>query len=81
MSFEFFAPTEPGMEVLLWVSARRLEPFVPRFVSVAYGADGCTRGTLKVIRRLQCDGKAITAHDLAVYTSTRSMPPRLAAST
>jgi methylenetetrahydrofolate reductase (NADPH) len=54
VSFEFFPPTDPEMESLLWTSVRRLGPLAPRFVSVTYGADGSTRDrTLEIVSRLR----------------------------
>jgi len=53
VSFEFFPPTDPAMEELLWESVRRLVPLRPRFVSVTYGADGSTRDrTVEIVQRL-----------------------------
>src|ERR1700744_1221567 len=43
VSFEFFPPGDAAMEATLWKSVERLAPLAPRFVSVAYGADGSTR--------------------------------------
>ena len=54
VSFEFFPPTDPDMESLLWTSVRCLAPLAPRFVSVTYGADGSTRDrTREIVSRLR----------------------------
>ena len=42
-SVEFFPPRDAAEELVLWRSARRLEPLDPAFVSVTYGAGGSTR--------------------------------------
>ena len=53
VSFEFFPPTDPEMESVLWASVARLESLAPRFVSVTYGADGSTRDrTREVVTRI-----------------------------
>jgi methylenetetrahydrofolate reductase (NADPH) len=43
VSFEFFAPKNPQMETQLWGTIKALEPLLPEYVSVTYGAGGSTR--------------------------------------
>jgi methylenetetrahydrofolate reductase (NADH) len=55
LSFEFFPPKTAEMDARLWEVIKRLEPLLPRFVSVTYGAGGTTRerthATVRRIRR------------------------------
>lgn len=52
-SFEFFPPKDEAGEAVLWRSISELEPLVPTFVSVTYGAGGTTRDrTLAITARI-----------------------------
>jgi len=42
-SFEFFPPKTPEAAEILFQTIRELEPYLPHFVSVTYGAGGSTR--------------------------------------
>lgn len=72
VSFEFFPPTDPAMELTLWNSVRRLAPLSPRFLSVTYGADGSTRDrTVDTVRRLQAETDAAVAPHITSVGSSR----------
>jgi methylenetetrahydrofolate reductase (NADPH) len=73
VSFEFFPPTNAGMEALLWESVRRLAPRHPRFMSVTYAADGSTRErTYDVVQRLNREtGLTVAPHLTCIGTSRR----------
>jgi methylenetetrahydrofolate reductase (NADPH) len=52
-SFEFMPPKTAAEEHRLWLSIRQLEPLLPTFVSVTYGAGGSTRDrTVRVTGRI-----------------------------
>jgi methylenetetrahydrofolate reductase (NADPH) len=53
VSFEFFPPKNPQMEQQLWGTIKALEPLLPQYVSVTYGAGGSTRdATFDTVRRI-----------------------------
>jgi len=53
VSFEFFPPKNPQMEEQLWGTIKSLEPLLPQYVSVTYGAGGSTRdATFETVRRI-----------------------------
>jgi 5,10-methylenetetrahydrofolate reductase len=56
VSFEFFPPKSEAMATQLWDTVKRLEPMVPDFVSVTYGAGGSTRErTHDTVRRIAAE--------------------------
>jgi methylenetetrahydrofolate reductase (NADPH) len=79
VSFEFFPPTDPDMESLLWNSVRHLAPLAPRFVSVTYGADGSTRDrTLDIVSRLRQETTLTVAPHITSIGSSRESVRELA---
>lgn len=53
VSFEFFPPKNPQMEAQLWDTIKALEPLLPQYVSVTYGAGGSTRdATFETVRNI-----------------------------
>ena len=71
VSFEFFPPSTPEMETLLWNSIRRLEPLNPKFVSVTYGANSGVRDrTHSVIERIQNETNLLAAPHLTLVDAS-----------
>jgi methylenetetrahydrofolate reductase (NADPH) len=53
VSFEFFPPKSEAAEAQLWAAIRALEPLLPDYVSVTYGAGGGTRDkTFETVTRI-----------------------------
>lgn len=53
VSFEFFPPKNPQAEAQLWATVKALEPLLPQYVSVTYGAGGTTReATFATVKRM-----------------------------
>lgn len=73
ISFEFFPPKTPALEVQLWAAVERLAVLQPRFVSVTYGAGGSTqeRTHATVLRLLQETSLTPAAH-LTCVGATRA---------
>ncbi|MCS6210797.1 methylenetetrahydrofolate reductase [Shewanella baltica] len=71
VSFEFFPPSTPEMEQILWNSIRRLEPLNPKFVSVTYGANSGVRDrTHSVIERIQQETDLVAAPHLTLVDAS-----------
>ncbi len=72
VSFEFFPPKTPDMEVTLWKSIERLAPLSPSFVSVTYGAGGSTRErTHNTVARILRETSLKPAAHLTCVAATR----------
>jgi len=72
VSFEFFPPKTDAMENTLWASIKRLEPILPSFVSVTYGAGGSTRHrTHATVKRVLDETDLIPAAHLTCVAATR----------
>ena len=74
VSFEFFPPKTPEMEVTLWRSIGRLAPLKPLFVSVTYGAGGSTRErTHATLKRILSETELTPAAHLTCVGASRAM--------
>lgn len=73
VSFEFFPPNTPEMELTLWKSVKRLEPLRPHFVSVTYGAGGGTRErTHNLVVRILKETHLVPAAHLTCVGASRA---------
>ena len=73
VSFEFFPPSTPEMEDVLWRSVRRLAPLAPKFVSVTYGAGGSTRErTHAIVTRVMRETAIEAAAHLTCVAASRA---------
>jgi len=73
VSFEFFPPKTPEMELQLWNAIERLAPLRPAFVSVTYGAGGSTRGrTHATVKRIVEETDLKPAAHLTCVGASRS---------
>lgn len=71
VSFEFFPPSTPEMETLLWNSVNRLKSLNPKFVSVTYGANSGVRDrTHSVIDRIQNETTLVAAPHLTLIDAS-----------
>jgi methylenetetrahydrofolate reductase (NADPH) len=72
ISYEFFPPKTPEMEIQLWETITRLAPLHPRFVSVTYGAGGSTRErTHAIVARIVKDTDVRPAAHLTCVSASR----------
>ena len=79
LSFEFFPPKTDALEQQLWACIRRLEPLLPRFVSVTYGAGGSTRQrTHATVARLVRETELVPAAHLTCVAATREQVDEVA---
>jgi methylenetetrahydrofolate reductase (NADPH) len=73
LSFEFFPPKTAEAEARLWEVVKRLEPLLPRFVSVTYGAGGSTRErTHATVRRIREETRLEPAAHLTCVAASRA---------
>ena len=75
LSFEFFPPKSPDMDVQLWETVEELSRWNPDFVSVTYGAGGTTKApTLEAVRRMiSVAGLPTASHLTCVDASKREV--------
>ncbi len=72
VSFEFFPPKTPEMNIRLWASIKRLAPLRPDFISVTYGAGGSTRArTHETVARITKETDIHAAAHLTCVAATK----------
>ncbi len=72
VSFEFFPPKTEEDEKVLWDTIKRLEPLVPEFVGVTYGALGSTRElTHRTVKRIAQETRLQPAAHLTCACASR----------
>ncbi|MGB0571775.1 MAG: methylenetetrahydrofolate reductase [NAD(P)H] [Alphaproteobacteria bacterium] len=73
VSFEFFPPKTPEIEMSLWETVCDLAPIDPSFVSVTYGAGGSTRErTHATVSRIVNEAGLTVAAHLTCVAATRA---------
>ncbi|KAB2848711.1 MAG: methylenetetrahydrofolate reductase [NAD(P)H] [Hyphomicrobiaceae bacterium] len=73
VSFEFFPPKSPKMELSLWEAVHRLAPLGPAFVSVTYGAGGSTRErTHATVERILRETSLVPAAHITCVEASRN---------
>lgn len=73
VSFEFFPPKTPEMEIKLWDAIIQLEKLNPSFVSVTYGAGGSTRErTHQTVKRMVQETNLKPAAHLTCVDASRA---------
>jgi methylenetetrahydrofolate reductase (NADPH) len=78
VSFEFFPPKNPQMETQLWATIKALEPLLPQYVSVTYGAGGSTRdATFETVKRIAAETHLRPAAHLTCIGQGRAEIARL----
>jgi methylenetetrahydrofolate reductase (NADPH) len=78
ISYEFFPPKTPEMEIQLWETIKRLAPLHPHFVSVTYGAGGTTRHrTHAIVERIARETGISPAAHLTCVSSSREEIERI----
>ncbi|WP_113093807.1 methylenetetrahydrofolate reductase [NAD(P)H] [Agrobacterium sp. fls2-241-TYG-188a] len=72
LSFEFFPPKNPDMDVQLWETVEELSRWNPDFVSVTYGAGGTTKApTLQAVERMISVAQLPTASHLTCVDASK----------